>query len=288
MKAGFIGLGGMGAHMAANLARAGFLQTVWNRTRSRAEDLAARLNVGCADDPQELARRVDAVLTCVSADADLIEVVEAIVPAVRVGTIVVDMSTVNSRTAQRAAGLLAGSGAAFLDAPVSGGVEGAKNATLAMMVGGDNSVLERVRPLLEAMAARIVHMGGTGAGQATKAVNQIMAAGINQAVSEALAFGAAQGLPLDKVIDVVAGGAAGNWFLDHRGRSMTEGRFVPGFKVALHYKDLMICKDMAEQIGSRLPLVEMTLQDYARLLDQGYGENDISALYRLKSMLFPH
>jgi len=192
------------------------------------------------------------------------------------------MSTVSSATAQQAAAILYAKQASFLDAPVSGGVEGAKNGTLAMMVGGEATVLARVRPILQAMTARIEHLGDTGAGQACKAVNQIMCAGINQAVTEALAFAEAQGLDLDKVIDVVSGGAAGNWFLAHRGKTMTQGVFQPGFKLALHHKDLLICQQMAQQVAVASPLVEATLNDYAQLMQQGFGDEDISALYRLK------
>ena len=176
--------------------------------------------------------------------------------------------------------------AAFLDAPVSGGIEGARNGTLAMMVGGDAGVLERVRPVLDSIAGRIEHMGPVGAGQATKAVNQVMAAGINQAVSEALAFAEALELPLDKVIEVVGGGAAGNWFLDHRGPAMSKGKFSPGFRVALHHKDLLICKQMAAAFGVSMPVVEMTLIHYRRLMQAGYGDEDISALFREKRRLF--
>jgi 3-hydroxyisobutyrate dehydrogenase len=161
-------------------------------------------------------------------------------------------------------------------------VEGAKNGTLAIMVGGDEASLKGVLPVLEAMSSRIVYMGKTGAGQATKAVNQIMAAGINQAVTEALAFGQTYGLDMEKVVDVISGGAAGNWFLEHRGLSMTKGTFEPGFKVALHHKDLKICKRMAEQIGISIKLLEKTLVDYEKLMAQGFGDEDISALYRLK------
>jgi 3-hydroxyisobutyrate dehydrogenase len=155
-----------------------------------------------------------------------------------------------------------------------------------MMIGGDERVLEAVRPLLESMAARIEHMGAVGSGQATKAVNQIMAAGINQAVTEALAFASAYQLPLDKVMDVVGSGAAANWFLEHRGSSMVNKRYEPGFKVLLHHKDLAICKEMSAALGVSLPLVEMTLIHYRRLIEAGFGEEDISALFREKSALF--
>jgi 3-hydroxyisobutyrate dehydrogenase len=282
MKTGMIGLGAMGIGMARNLAKAGYLTGVYNRSTNTAQNLAEELKVAVFTHPEELAANVDVVLLCVSADSDVLAVVEKLLKTIKPGTIVVDMSTVSSATAQQAAALLAEKHAAFLDAPVSGGVEGAKNGTLAMMVGGDAATLEKVRPVLEAMTARIMHIGASGAGQATKAVNQIMGAGINQAVTEALAFAEKQGLPLDKVIDVISGGASGNWFLQHRGATMTQGRFAPGFKLALHHKDLLICQQMAQQVGASSTLVDKTLADYEQLMAQGYGDEDISALYRLK------
>lgn len=282
LKAGFIGLGAMGAPMARNLAKAGFLHAVWNRTADKAVTLATELGVTASGSMAQLAAEVDVVFICVSADPDVLATVDSIAQTITPGSVVVDTSTVGSDTAQAAAALLAKKQAAFLDAPVSGGVEGAKKGTLAMMVGGDAQVLETVRPLLAAMTGRIMHMGPTGAGQGTKAVNQVMAAGINQAVTEALAFGQAQGLPMDKVIDVISAGAAGNWFLEHRGPTMTEGQFAPGFKLALHLKDLQICRQMAQQTGVATPLLDLTLNDYRELVAQGYGDEDISALYRKK------
>lgn len=272
----------MGANMARNVAKAGQLKTVWNRTAIVAEKLSGELGVAHALSPEELANQVDAILTCVSADDDLLGVIEALLPGLNHGTIVIDHSTVSADTARKAAARVRSRGADFLDAPVSGGVEGAKNGTLAIMVGGRAESLARVMPVLEAMASRIMHMGKVGAGQATKAVNQIMCAGINQAVTEALAFGAVQGLDLDKVIDIVGKGAAGNWFLDKRGPTMAKGTFAPGFKLALHHKDLKICLKMAEKLGMALPISEMTLHDYAQLMREGHGDEDISALYRLK------
>jgi 3-hydroxyisobutyrate dehydrogenase len=278
MKTGMIGLGAMGLGMARNLAKAGFLTAVYNRTVAK----TAEFTVAVFDSPEALAADVDLVLMCVSADQDVLSVVEAIALTVKPGTLVVDMSTVSSETAQKAAAILAEKQVAFLDAPVSGGVEGAKNGTLAMMVGGELEALEKARPVLEALAARIIYMGATGSGQATKAVNQIMGAGINQAVTEALAFAQAQGLALDKVIDVISGGASGNWFLQHRGSTMTQGTFAPGFKLALHHKDLKICQSMAAQTGFSTPITDMTVSHYAQLMAEGYGDEDISALYRLK------
>ena len=278
MKAGMIGLGAMGLGMARNLAKAGYLTAVYNRTAAKTSEF----NAAVFDQPEALAAEVDIVLICVSADQDVLDIVEAIAKTIKPGSIVVDMSTVSSETAIKAAACLVKKQVAFLDAPVSGGVEGAKNGTLAMMVGGELAALEQARPVLEAMAARIIHIGGTGSGQATKAVNQIMCAGINQAVTEALVFAQAQGLPMDKVIDAISGGAAGNWFLEHRGSTMVKGAFAPGFKLALHYKDLKICQEMAAKTGVPIPLTDMTVTDYEQLMAEGYGEEDISALYRLK------
>lgn len=282
MKAGMIGLGAMGTGMARHVAGAGFLTGVYNRTASKAQSLAEELELTVYDQPESLAASVDVVLICVSADSDVLAMVAAVSKTIKPGTVVVDMSTVSSDTALKAAAMLAKKQVHFLDAPVSGGVEGAKNGTLAMMVGGDATVLEKVRPVLETMAARIQHMGNTGAGQATKAVNQIMCAGINQAVTEALAFAQVQGLPMEKVIDVISGGASGNWFLQHRGLTMSQGTFVPGFKLALHHKDLKICQAMAAASGFSVPLTDTTVTDYAQLMTRGFGDEDISALYRLK------
>ncbi len=283
MNTGLIGLGAMGEGMARNLAKAGYLTCVYNRSAEKANNLATELNLSWFQTISELAASVEVLLTCVSEDSDVLEVINAAAPYLKAGSVLVDCSTVSADTATEAAHLLARHNVHFLDAPVSGGVEGARKGTLAMMVGGDAKVLERVTPVLSAIATRISHMGDTGAGQATKAVNQIMAAGINQAVTEALSFARALDLPMDKVIDVVSGGAAGNWFLEHRGPSMSQGRFAPGFKLKLHAKDLRICQAMADSKSIALPLTLQTLNDYQRLIEQGFGDEDISALFRLKT-----
>lgn len=280
MKVGMIGLGAMGLGMARNLAKAGFLTAVYNRTIAK----TLEFKVATYDLPEALAAEVDIVLICVSADQDVIGLVEAIAKTIKPDSIVVDLSTVSSDTAQKAAEILLKKEVNFLDAPVSGGVEGAKNGTLAMMVGGNIKALEKARPALEAIAKRIIHLGDTGSGQATKAANQIMCAGINQAVTEALAFAQSQGLEIDKVIDVISGGAAGNWFLEHRGYTMTQDIFAPGFKLALHHKDLKICQTMAAQSDIAIPLSDMTVINYEQLMNDGYGDEDISALYRLKKL----
>ena len=287
MKTGVIGLGAMGVGMANNFYAQGKLHAVWNRRNSKAKNFANDNSVIVAESPAALATECDLIVTCVSRDKDVIEMVEAIANGIQADAIVVDTSTVSSDTAKQAAEILKNKNAHFLDCPVSGGVEGAKNGSLAMMVGGDEEVLDRARDTLSAVAANIAYIGSTGSGQACKAVNQLMAAGINQAVTEALAFGQAMGLDMDKVVDIVSTGAADNWFLDHRGKTMLADKFDPGFKLSLHHKDLKICQTMAENLSdNKLPIVEMTLIHYQRLIDEGYGEEDISALFRVKKQLY--
>ena len=283
MKTGVIGLGAMGSGMALNLHRAGHLHRVWNRTASRAEDIAGQTGVTMAGSIRELTGECDLIITCVSRDEDVLDVITRICETVRPETIVVDTSTVSSETALQAAAMLKNRNTEFLDCPVSGGVEGAGKGSLSMMAGGDEAVLDKARGTLSAIASNIVHIGPTGSGQACKAVNQILCAGINQAVTEALAFGEAMELNMDRVLDVVTKGAAGNWFMDHRGRTMLAGSFGVGFKVNLHHKDLDICLKMAKNNPDiELPLVQQTIDDYEILMERGYGNEDISSLYRLK------
>lgn len=287
MKTGVIGLGAMGAGMAKNFLDAGILQAVWNRTRSRADQFGRENNVNVAETPADLASGCELIITCVSRDEDVLQVIRQLAPGIRPGSIVVDTSTVSADTARVSAEILENRQAYFLDGPVSGGIEGARNGTLAMMAGGDSAILDRIRDSLAAITSKVVHVGPTGSGQACKAVNQLMCAGIHQGVTEALSFGEAMGLDMEKVIDVISRGAAGNWFLDHRGKSMLEDRYEPGFRVALHDKDLRICRNMAKNLTDRsLPILEMTLIHYERLMQQGYGDEDVSALYRIKKGLF--
>ena len=273
----------MGAGMAMNLHKAGHLHRIWNRTADKAEKIAADTGVAVADSVSSLASACDLVIVCVSRDADVIEVVGKIAASARPGTIVVDTSTVSSETAVRAKEQLKAKNVHFLDCPVSGGVEGAKKGTLSMMAGGEEATLEAARETLSAIATNIVYIGGTGSGQACKAVNQILCAGINQSVTEALAFGKDMNLDMNRVLDVVTKGAAGNWFMDHRGRTMVAGTYAPGFKVNLHHKDLGICMEMARKNPqTRIPLVEQTIVDYEKLMAEGHGNEDISSLFRLK------
>jgi 3-hydroxyisobutyrate dehydrogenase len=209
LRVGVIGLGAMGGFMARNLATGGLLVKVWNRTRSRATTLAEELNVAVAESPAQLADDCNVILTCVSADQDLLDVVAQMLPAVHSGTVLIDTSTVSPVTAREISEILAGAEAGFVDAPVSGGVEGARKGTLSVMAGGDSANLSRIMPVLEAISATVTHMGPVGAGQATKAVNQVMIAGIAEGVCEALALGEKLNLPSERLLSVV--GAGSSW-----------------------------------------------------------------------------
>lgn len=286
MRVGFIGLGAMGMHMARNLHRAGLLTAVWNRTGEKARALATELGCTAASSPEALAREVDVVVMCVSADADVLEVVQAMVPGLRAGSMVIDCSTVSAETARKAATLLRPRGVEFLDCPVSGGVEGARDGTLAVMVGGSAEAFERARPVLEAFGRTITRFGDCGSGQAAKATNQIMCAGIIEAVAEAMAFAKAQGLPLPELVETLGKGAGSSWYFVHRAPNMIRGAFPAGFRVRLHAKDLAICREMAARLGVTLPVVERMLRDYAELIERGYGDEDISATFRLKAEMF--
>jgi len=287
MQTGFVGLGAMGAHMARNLKRAGLLTGVWNRTTDKAAALAAELKVHSFASLMELAGNCEAVVICVSADEDLRAVIAGLDQALSPNMIVMDCSTVGKNTVREIHGHLAALGVGFLDCPVSGGVEGARTASLAIMVGGDEPVFTRAQPILEKLGKAVAYMGPSGAGQAAKATNQIMCAGIIQAVGEAMAFAHAECLPLKRVIDVLGKGAGSSWYFVNRAPFMANNNFPAGFRVRLHDKDLRICRDMAARHGAVLPVVESTLEQYAKLIAEGFGDEDISAIYRLKSKLFP-
>jgi len=287
MQTGFVGLGAMGAHMARNLHRDGLLTGVWNRTTEKATALAAELKVHAFASLTELAGNCEAVVICVSADDDLRAVIAGLDQGLSPNMIVMDCSTVGKNTVREIHEQLAALGVGFLDCPVSGGVEGARTASLAIMVGGDEAVFTRAQPILEKLGKAVAYMGSSGAGQAAKATNQIMCAGIIQAVGEAMAFAHAECLPLKRVIDVLGKGAGSSWYFVNRAPFMANNNFPAGFRVRLHDKDLKICRDMAARHGAVLPVVESTLEEYAKLIAQGYGDEDISAIYRLKTKLFP-
>lgn len=282
LKVGLTGLGAMGAHMARHLGARGLLVALANRTHAKALALAAELGVEAIAEPIELARRCDVIVTCVTADADVLALCADYARAGHAGLVVVDTSTIASTSARRAAALLRAAGGDFIDAPVSGGVEGAKNGRLSVMAGGNAATLERVRAVLECFAARITLMGDVGAGQDTKAVNQVLVAGIAQAVTEGLALGEALGLDPERLLPTLQAGAANSWFLEKRGATALRGEFSVGFKLALLHKDLKIVQQLAQAAGTDRSIIERSLADYATLMAQGHGDDDISGLIRLK------
>ncbi len=280
-RVGFIGLGAMGHSMAGHLHAAGFLARVANRSIGKSEAFSAATGVPVAARAEDFAECA-LVMLCVPADKDVLANVMALAPVLAPGSVVIDHSTVSVQAARRAQALLAEHGIGFLDAPVSGGVEGARNGKLSIMAGGAASDLALAQPALQCYALRITHMGASGSGQATKAVNQVLVAGIAQAVCEGLALGEKLGLDAELLVPTLAAGAAGNWFLDKRGLTMLADNFAPGFKSALLHKDLLIVREMAVQAGIRATVIEQSLADYGELMGRGFGEEDTSALLRLK------
>jgi len=284
----FLGLGVMGGPMAGHLARAGHRVTVFNRSAARAEDWvrrhrAAGLDAALAATPAEAAGGQDVVLTCVGNDDDLAAVVlgdAGALAAMPPGALFVDHTTVSPGIARRIAAAAEQRGVLALDAPVSGGQAGAENGKLAIMCGGSVQAMDSARPVLEAYAARIVHIGEAGSGQAAKAVNQICIAGTLAGLSEAVRFAQAAGLDLDKVLEAVAGGAAQSWQMDNRWATMARGEFDFGFAIDWMRKDLGIALAEAPAHGLELPVTAMVDGLYARVQDMGGGRQDTSALIR--------
>ena len=286
LRAGFVGLGAMGLGMARNLHKHNLLSALWNRTAEKATALAQETGATAVNSPADLVPLCDVIVMCVSADADVLAVIDDLLPAIKRDTIVIDCSTVSADTARTAAHRLRAAGAQFLDAPVSGGTEGARDGTLAIMVGGDEKAFERAQPVLQAMGKAVTHFGASGSGQAAKATNQIMCAGVIQAVAEAMAFAKSEDLPLDRLIDTLGKGAGSSWYFVNRAPNILRDAYPAGFRVRLHEKDLKICRAMAARHGVQLPLIEMTLVHYRRLIEQGHGDEDISTLFRLKDAMF--
>lgn len=283
MNAGWIGLGAMGAPMAGHLHAAGQLVAIWNRSRAKSDQFGAdHEGVSMAESPADLAGRVDIIVVCVSADEDLRAVIEALGRGLRPGQVVVDHSTVAPATARDLAAKLEKQGVNFIDAPVTGGVEGAVQGRLAVMAGGRAEVFERIRPVLAAYA-RVAHrLGPAGSGQAAKAINQLMVAGIAEAVCEALALMERLELPSAPMLELLGGGAAGNWFLEKRGSTMLADSFATGFDPKLLLKDLKICRALCEEAGFESAVIAQALADYRRLIESGLAGGDISSLIRIK------
>jgi len=279
---GFLGLGTMGAAMAANLARAGFAVTAWNRSPGRAPELDD-LGVTRADSPADVARSTDIVVVCVSDTPDVEAILfgaDGVTAGAREGTLVIDCSTIAPSGSWKFAERLDALGLAMVDAPVSGGSEGARNATLTIFVGGHERDVERARPVLTAIGRTITHVGPIGAGQAVKAVNQVILAGAYLGVAEGIVLAIKAGLDVPQVIEALGGGAAQSWVLANRSGRMLDNDYPLGFKLSLHRKDLAIALGLADQLGVSLPLAAMTAALESGLIAQGHGDEDMSALAR--------
>ena len=289
MNLAWIGLGAIGTPMALNLLKAGYGLTVHNRTPSRCAALEAA-GAAVAPSPAAAARQADALLLCVSDDtaaeavllggADPTVRTEAAAAGLRPGSLVIDCSTIGPATSRRLAAALAERQIRYIDAPVTGGTEGAKAGNLSVLVGGDAQDLERARPLLEVIGSRITHFGPVGAGQEAKAVNQVLVAGSYAAVAEALQLAERLGLDRHQVVEALKGGAAGSWALEHRSAQMINDHYPLGFKLALHRKDLGIALEAAAAQQLELPVTEQVAAMEDALLASGHGDLDVSALAR--------
>jgi len=283
---GFIGLGIMGAPMAANLRRAGHPLVVHNRTRARAEEFASSESTGAevADTPKEVAERTDVVITMLPDSPDVEQVYlgeDGVIAGTRQGQLLIDMSSIAPAVSRAVAAAASDMGAAALDAPVSGGDVGALEGTLSIMVGGPSDAFERALPLLEVLGKTIVRLGEAGAGQTAKACNQILVAVTIEAVSEALVLASKAGVDPAKLIDVLSGGLAGNKVMEVRRRNFLEHDFTPGFKLALHHKDLGIALRTARELDVYVPATALVDQMLAALEAAGEGGLDHSALLTL-------
>ncbi len=279
---GFIGLGIMGGGMAANLLKARFNLTVWNRTPGRITPLA-RAGAGVADSAADIAAGSDIIIICVSDTPDVEEVIlgpRGVIERARPGSLVIDCSTISPAATRDIAARLRERGVHMLDAPVSGGSEGAAKGTLSIMVGGDEQQVKRAMPALQAMGKTITHVGGHGAGQMAKLVNQILVVVTMQGVAEALLFAQAGGLDLEKTLAAVGGGAAGSWMLNNRGPQVIRRDWRPGFTVDLQQKDLRLVLEAADGMGIPLPSTALVFQFYRALQQQGLGGDGNHALAR--------
>ena len=279
---GFIGLGIMGRGMAANLLKAGFSVRVWNRTADRMTPLIEAGAVA-GSSPADIAAHSDIIITCVSDTPDVEAVIlgqEGVIHGVREGSLVIDMSTISPQTTRDIAERLAEKGVHMLDAPISGGSEGAAKGTLSIMVGGEAAQFEQARPAFEAMGKTITHVGRSGAGQTVKLVNQILVVVTMQAVSEGLLFAQAGGLDLEKTLTAVTGGAAGSWMLSNRGPQVVQRDWRPGFTMDLQQKDLRLVLEAADQMGIPLPGTSLVFQLYRALQRKGLGSEGNHALVK--------
>ena len=281
-RIGMVGLGALGLPMAVNLHQAGLCLQVHTRSR-RAENDPQLHGVQRCINPAAAAENVNVLLLCVSDDTAVHEVLfgpDGAADYLQPGSIVIDCSTISPKGAQQAAAQLQRIGVDYLDAPVTGGTEGARAGTLTVLVGGDAAVLAKVRPVLEVIGGSIHHIGPVGRGQQAKAVNQVLVAGSYAAVAEAIALGQRLELPMQQVIDALKSGAAGSWALNHRSGAMLEASYPLGFKLSLHHKDLGIALEAASSVELDMPITALVEQLESELIQRGFGDDDVSALHR--------
>lgn len=284
---GFIGLGIMGRGMARNLIQAGFELRVWNRTASRIDELVDAEAVA-ADSPAELASQCDIIIVCVSDTPDVQAVIlgeNGVIHSARSGALVIDTSTISPRATREIAERLSERELHMLDAPISGGSEGAAKGTLSIMVGGESDQVERAMPAFRAMGEKITHVGGAGTGQMVKLINQILVVGNALAMSEALLFAQAGDLDMEKALAAVSGGAAGSWMLSMRGPQILERDWSPGFTIDLQQKDVRLVLAAADELGVPVPVTSMAFHHYRALQAQGLGGEGNHALIKAMERL---
>ncbi len=281
-KVGFVGIGIMGQGMVRNLAAAGLRPVIWNRTRSRLEDLVAE-GFEVAESPSAVAAASDVIITCVSDTPDVEAVIlgkQGVVEGVKAGSLVVDMSTISPQATEQIGQRLAEREVHMLDAPISGGSEGAAKGTLSIMVGGQAADVARAMPFFEAMGKAITHVGPLGSGQKVKLVNQILVVVNALAVSEALVFAQAGGLDLQKTLEAVVPGAAGSWMLANRGPQVVARDWRPGFTIDLQQKDLRLVLEAADQLGVPVVGTSLVFNLYRTLQAEGLGAEGNHALVK--------
>ena len=281
-RVGFIGLGIMGRSMARNILDAGFPLTVWNRTASRAGELVAA-GAALGSSPADVAARSDITLICVSDTPDVEQVVlgeNGVLHGAAAGALVVDCSTISPQATRAIAAQLSERGVHMLDAPVSGGSEGAARGTLSIMAGGEAAQFERALPVFQAMGKAITHVGGQGAGQVVKLVNQVLVVGNCLAMCEALLLAQAGGVDLQKTFDAISQGAAGSWMFTNRAPQIMHRDWRPGFTVDLQLKDLRLVHDAADELGAPLLGTSLITTLYRTLQAQGLGAEGNHALVK--------
>ncbi|GAB3519478.1 NAD(P)-dependent oxidoreductase [Photobacterium alginatilyticum] len=279
----FIGLGTMGFPMAGHLANAGHQVTVYNRTTATAEKWAAQYDGNIALTPAEAAKDAEFIFTCVGNDEDVRQVYKAtdgILSTVKQGAILIDNTTASAEVAREIAQAASEINTAFLDAPVSGGEAGAVNGCLTVMVGGNEEVFAKAKPIIDCFAKATTLMGDVGYGQITKMANQICIAGVLQGLSEAITLAKSAGLDIEKMTDVLKHGAAGSWQLENRAVTMAEDKFDFGFAIDWMRKDLGICFEAAEKLGVDLPLAKQVDEKYGKLQERGFNRADTSVLIK--------